>query len=327
MISNRKVAVTPLGGAGDWLRRHTRWLLRLGVVAVLVWWLVAGADLAELGGVLRRLPMGAFAMALGLGGLTLGIAALRWRMLMRAFGVQATPPLRVLLRLVTVGHFYNTFVPGAVGGDVVRGVIMRRAFESPWASYVVVLLERLLGLSALGVVLLAGLVVGPPLVEHTTLALWIGLLLGMGVLVGGAAMFTRRLQVAFRQLPKVTAPMRLLQAFGISFLGHLLVLVSFGLLANGLDLPLAPEALLVVVPLGLVASFLPIAIAGIGPREAALVGLLGLLGLPRSEALGLSLAYAAVLLVLAGVGGLIQLIAPGGDPGTTQSSAAALPPG
>lgn len=292
----------------DLLRRYGRWAVRLVVVAALAVWLLSADDLGALGAVLARLPLWTLGLALALGTLTLSIAALRWRMLMTAFGAAAPPPVPALLRLVFVGHFYNTFVPGAVGGDVVRGVVMRRAFETPWASYVVVVLERLIGLSALGVVLLAGLALGPTLIDRATIAFWIGVLLGLGVLIVAAALLTGRLQALFRRLPRLTRPGLLVASFGISFAGHGLSLLIFGLLSHGLGLGVGFTDLLLVVPLALVASFFPIAIAGIGPREAALVGLLGLLSVPRSEALGLSLAYAGMILALAGVGGVLQLL-------------------
>ena len=46
---------------------------------------------------------------------------------------------------------------------------------------------------------------------------------------------------------------------------------------------------------------------GIGPREVALVGLLGMQGIAKGDALALSLGYAATIIVLAAVGGLLQL--------------------
>ena len=65
--------------------------------------------------------------------------------------------------------------------------------------------------------------------------------------------------------------------------------------------------------LGLVAAVVPLAVAGVGPREIALVGLLALVGVSRESALVLSLGYAAVLIALAGLGGLLQLFGGGFD--------------
>ncbi|MEZ4469440.1 MAG: lysylphosphatidylglycerol synthase transmembrane domain-containing protein [bacterium] len=282
--------------------------LKVAAVGAIAWFLATSADLPALQAVLLRLPIPTLLAAIGLLGLALVVASQRWRMLMRAFGVEAPPPLGRVLRLTLVGLFYNTYVPGAVGGDVVRGVLVRRLFRHPAASYVVVLLERLIGLSALALVLGIGVLVGPDIVDRGTLLLWIGILAGLGVAIVAAALATGRLQALFRLIPPVTHPGQLGGAFAISFVGHGLSLAIFALLAHGLAVPVAPTALLLVVPLALVAAFVPLSIAGIGPRETALVGLLSLLGVPRPEALGLSLAYALTVLVVAGFGGLAQLL-------------------
>ena len=104
---------------------------------------------------------------------------------------------------------------------------------------------------------------------------------------------------------------------------HGLSLVAFALFNEGLGLGLSLGTLLVVVPLGMVASFVPVALVGVGPREAALVGLLGLLGVDRGAALAFSLGYAGAVILAALVGGLLQLLGQGGlqagpdEPGPT----------
>ena len=67
--------------------------------------------------------------------------------------------------------------------------------------------------------------------------------------------------------------------------------------------------LTVIVPVALVASVVPLAIAGVGPREVALVALIPLLNLGTEEqALLLSVGFAASNWVLGGCGGLLQLM-------------------
>ena len=66
--------------------------------------------------------------------------------------------------------------------------------------------------------------------------------------------------------------------------------VVLWILAHALDLEVSFLALLVAVPLALFVGRLPIAIAGIGVLEGALVYLLGLFGVPPAEALSLALA-------------------------------------
>lgn len=322
-------------GRSGW-RRHGPLLLRLAALAAIAFWLLRATDLADLGNALRRIPAAAVGIALLLGGANLVVATFRWGLVMRAFGARALPPFGTVLRLFLVGLFYNTFVPGSVGGDVLRGVLSQRVFERPTASYVVVVVERLVGLSALAVVFLAGVAASPDLVDVSAALPWVAGLAALGLVVLAAARISGRLARWWSLVPPVEDAGRLIGAFALSFVGHLINVTIFWVLARGLDLPLGPLQLVVVVPLALVAAVVPIAVAGIGPREAALVGLLGLLGVAEAEALAMSLGYAAVLLAMAGSGGVLQLLgrgagitgpAPPSGSDTSRSSGAGPPPG
>ncbi len=301
-------------------------LVRGVVLLVAGAWLFWGADYDKLGAAFARLPLWAVAGALAVGGVNMVVAGVRWRLLMRGFGADPLPPLRTLVRLFLVGLFYNTFVPGAVGGDVVRGVVSRNHFDNPTASYVVVVVERLIGLSALGVVFLAGLLLGPEIVDTREALPWLLGLAGLGVAILAVARFSGRLAQWWSLVPEVARPWDLAGAFAISLGGHGLNVLIYLLLAVGLALPVGVLDLVVIVPLALVASALPISIASLGPREIAVVALLAPLGVAKADALALSLGYWGVLISLAGAGGLVQLVVTRGSD-TSKSSAADPPPG
>ena len=269
-------------------RRWGKLALRIIVLGAVAWWVVRSADLEAFGAVLARLPVaiGLMAFVIAMGNMVL--AGFRWRALMVAFGARDLPPVVTLVRLFLIGQFYNTFVPGSVGGDVVRGVVSRTCFDSGAASYAVVASERLLGLSALGLLFLFGFAAGPPIVDLAAIWPWIAAVIGLGVVVLVAGRLGHRLARIWAQIPRIVAPRGVVIAFGISVLGHGLTLGIFWLLAQGLQIEIGFTAIALIVPLGLVASIVPIAIAGIGPREAALVGLFGLLGVARESALALS---------------------------------------
>ena len=288
-------------------RRWLPWVLKGAVIAALAIWLLRGDDAATLWHAARRLPAVAICASLVLAVGLMTVGAVRWGMLMRAFGATGVPGALTLLRLVLVGLFYNTFIPGAIGGDLVRGALSRRLFDNKATPYVVVLLERLIGLSALGVIFLFGVAVGPQLIDMRPIWPWIAALIGGGLLLGIVALLTGRLPRLFKRLPVVHHPAQLAGAFAISFVGHAFSVGIFWVLVWGLGLPIDLTVLLQVVPLGLLAAVIPLAIVGIGPREVALVGLLGLHGIAKGDALALSLGYAATIILLAAVGGLLQL--------------------
>jgi len=85
------------------------------------------------------------------------ITFVRWHALVRAQHLPLTLP--AALRLGLVGYFYNTFLPGSIGGDAVKAYCLARAQERRTVAVATVLFDRLLGLWALAalVALLGGL--------------------------------------------------------------------------------------------------------------------------------------------------------------------------
>lgn len=290
-------------------RRALPWIARLLVPVLFVVWFVGFADREAFLAALADIPAWSLAPAFALGGVAMSLGGVRWRLLMRALGARALPSVGTAVRVFYVGLFYNTFVPGSVGGDVVRGVVSRHNFEHPLASYLVVVLERLIGMTALGVVFLCGLLWGPDVIDLDAVLPWIGGLLALGVAVAVGAVASGRLARWWRRVPRVDRPADLIGVFALSALAHVLGVATVGVLVAGMGLPLGPAELAFVVPLASVAAVLPIALAGMGPREAALVGLLKLLGIPPEQGLALSLGVAAVSLGLALLGGVFQLVA------------------
>lgn len=77
----------------------------------------------------------------------------RWYLLVRALDLPFT--LRNAVRLGLVGTFYNTFLPGSVGGDFVKAVFIAQGHPGRKASAVAtVIADRLIGL--FGLILFAG---------------------------------------------------------------------------------------------------------------------------------------------------------------------------
>jgi uncharacterized protein (TIRG00374 family) len=80
--------------------------------------------------------------------LTLPIAGLRWYILLRTQNF--TLPLRQAIQIVSAGAFFNTFLPGAFGGDLVRGVyIVKLAEKRRTIAVLSLLIDRILGLAGL----------------------------------------------------------------------------------------------------------------------------------------------------------------------------------
>ena len=89
-----------------------------------------------------------FVLGAALWGVLLVLASVRWRVLLRAVGIQTT--FANALRLCFVGYFFNNVMPGVTGGDVVRGALITRGLESQrWRAALSVIVDRVVGLIAL----------------------------------------------------------------------------------------------------------------------------------------------------------------------------------
>lgn len=87
----------------------------------------------------------AFALAWYLAGVMLAFG--RWRLLVRALDLPFS--LRDAFRLGWVGMFFNMVIPGAVGGDIVKGAYIARQQHHKEKAIASVVIDRLVGLIGL----------------------------------------------------------------------------------------------------------------------------------------------------------------------------------
>lgn len=309
--------------------RWIRWGIRLALLGLLGYWFQTELARDAIKNLSQISLLGLMEMAI-LSLFLMVVSSFRWKQLIVAFG---NPPQSVwlLLKLSLVGHFYNTFVPGAVGGDVLRAAVTSEFYAKKKTSYLVVFLERFLGLSCVCVLLGMGLFAQPN--SNSTL---VKILVALGLLsiVGIAILlfnWQRLLGFATPYLDAVTNRTRVLHALALSMLGQVMTLLLFALICQqfGISLPLADYCF--IFPLGLLASVLPISILGAGARELALVSLLVSKGeTSQVDAISVSTAYLGCLWFLGITGGMLHLISGGlktatTDSDTIQSSESSLP--
>ena len=110
------------------------WIIRwLGTFAGIAY-VASLIDIDDVKGAFGRIEMGALLLAILLVALNVVAGALRWRVLLTAYGADTRPSLPRAVQLYFVSFFYNNFLPGAVAGDVVRGVVTRNAFGDRGAT-------------------------------------------------------------------------------------------------------------------------------------------------------------------------------------------------
>lgn len=304
----------------------------LGTVGAMLW-IATRVDLAAARDALGRIPAITFVLAIVLVAGNVVAGALRWRVLLRAYGAVRLAPLAELVRLYFVAFFYNTYLPGAVAGDVGRGVVTRDAFaaEGATGALAVVLVERALGLFGLFALLGAGLVAARGELDRGVLWWWTVLgSAGSFALVAAIPLARRlgphlpaRLAAITDRLPALRDGRAFAVAIALSVATQALVAVAGWVLLAALA-PIDLAGSLLVVPLAAATAFLPITVGGAGAREAVYVALCGrLFGMSEANALAASLGLWLAHLIVGAAGGVAQLARrrprltpPAGPPGS-----------
>ncbi len=81
--------------------------------------------------------------------------AWRWQLLLRIQNIHIR--LRDAFRLTYIGFFYNAFMPGATGGDVIKGYFVTRITEHKAEAVTTVLLDRIIGMVAMAILCVGAL--------------------------------------------------------------------------------------------------------------------------------------------------------------------------
>lgn len=248
------------------------------------------------------------------------LSALRWRLTAARLGVAI--PARRAIADYYLAQLLNQTLPGGVVGDVARAVRTRAGADLVRAGQAVVI-ERMAGQIALGLVTATGLVVavavpggivlpavgGDDLAQGVAAAIAVAAALALGLLA------VRRLRRAVASFLDATRRALLAPgvwqrqlALGLSIVAANLATFAFAARATGTDLPL--EGVLVLVPLVLTAMLLPLSVGGWGFREGAAAALFPLVGAAASAGLAASIAFGLVVLAAA-LPGLAVLLLPG----------------
>jgi glycosyltransferase 2 family protein len=283
-------------------------------------WIALTVDLGKATSAIARIPIATFVLACALVAANVVAGAVRWKVLLRAYGAARIPRFARLVYLYFVAFFYNNYLPGAVAGDVGRGVVTHEAFDEEGATgaIAVVFVERAQGLFALFALLALGLAVAGGTIDSTALWWWTVLgCAGSCVLVGAIPVARRLAPFLPRPLAKIADRLPALRdrgafaaALGLSVVTQALIALAGWQLLAALG-PIDLGASLLVVPLAAATTFLPITVGGAGAREAVYVALCGrLFGMSEADALAASIGLWGAHLVVGAAGGVAQLFQP-----------------
>ena len=289
-----------------------------------------------------RLSAQHWLVALGCCGIPVILGGLRWRRALRVQGLDVG--VGAVIRVSFVAHFFNAFLLGSTGGDVVKAWCASRwTRERRAEAALTVLVDRLVGTLALLVFAVAMIPLAWRAPDGTGLFLAHSSYPAVAVLVGSMAAVAAGLVLAafhtdwlaagsaaarmLGRLPRGESLARALAAcrlFGrdrtylpvaaaYSIVINVAIVGTFLAIASGIGLEVPARVLWFVVPAVVCIAALPVTPSGLGVRENLLVSLLALPEFPgvrHGEALALALLAYSANLAWSAIGGLVYLLKP-----------------
>lgn len=292
------------------LRRALVIAAQSAVSVVLLAWMFRDADFRQnaFAVLMQARPGWAIAALLSAGvGALLGIV--RWGLFLRMTGIRISG--WQTLRIGAVGLFFNSFLPGAVGGDAVKAGWLAARGHGLAPATLSAVMDRLSGLGAL--ILFSAVFMGArwawltrsPAVSALAHVLW-GYLLGVVLLL--SLSFAAASRGALDHLPENIPGRKTLVEWGatyglflacwpvtllaasLSVVMLALYFLTFYFSARALDLQVPVLDFFALMPIVDLVAAIPVSLGGFGVREGAFVTLLGqLLEIPAAQAVSLSL--------------------------------------
>lgn len=257
------------------------------------------------------------------------ISSYRWKFLSAALGFKLS--LREFYDYYLIGMFFNLFLPGAIGGDMLRLYYLAKSTGRRKREALLTLLaERGVGLVAL--LLLTSAVCLMPAIQGVSLTLPIKLpllntlhfdlrilLFGLscGLLSGYVALWLIPQEKLIARFPKLSILSQakvywanlplLLKSVSMSVFVHAMMVVMHLLIAHALNVYVDPLYMTVVYGVVSLASVLPIAFNGFGVREGTYLLLLTKTGLTPDTAMAFAFYWVIISTCTSLIGGLVLI--------------------
>jgi uncharacterized protein (TIRG00374 family) len=253
-------------------------------------------------------------------------AAVRWQILLRVQKIRLSLPR--LSGLFLIGMFYNQFLPGGTGGDIIKSyLLLKETAEHKAGALLAVVFDRLIGLVALVAITVTLVSLRFDLLSRTPETrnlLWL-LLFVLGISISALiASFVVSGFNLFHLLPRkfpgrdklieIAAAYHLYArhwvatffAFAASLVAHLATFTTFLCVAYAFHAGVKLIDFFAVLPVERTLTALPISFAGVGLREQILqIMLHNLCGVPVAVAKLIGTMSFLVILVCCAPGGIV----------------------
>ncbi|MCE5312484.1 MAG: flippase-like domain-containing protein [Nitrospiraceae bacterium] len=307
------------------MNRFIALIVKLAVSAALIYLLASKFGLHGIFQTIKGMNLYVFAAAVVMYWLATFVSCLRWRLF-----IPHKVSINRLFSFYLIGAFFNTCMPGMIGGDAVKAYYLNKELKSSSSndpeskettdlssgvvSVASVFMDRYMGAVCLITLCLAGLPVGYAYISSTPLV-WLLPAVAAVFVIASAMIFCFKAGTRFEWINRSYRYFDqykrksdvLLKAYGYSLVVQLMSIVSAYIVALGLGINQPFIVFFVFFPLIIFVSMMPISISGIGLREGAFVVLLGTVGTAPEKAVAISLVW-FLSVAAAGLAGLVEYL-------------------
>ncbi len=292
------------------MKKILGFILKLLISAGLLYIFLSRVDTGTVIITLKKTSIRLFALAFFIYICTVFIAAKRWSL----FLPQGLKYFQ-MVSLCFVGSFFNTFLPGIVGGDAVKAYYLYKHTGKGTGSVSIasVFMDRYMGMIALACIALIALIIGHAYLKGTDIMWFISAFL-IGLLFTSLILWKvnwgriKFLSDVYTPLMEYKAKKGIIsKGLLLGFIVQCANIIGVYILSHSIGLNVPIVYFFVFIPIIGVASSIPVSVAGLGIREAAFVILFSKAGLPSAEAVSLSLLVFTLMCMVNALGGIEYL--------------------
>jgi uncharacterized membrane protein YbhN (UPF0104 family) len=235
---------------------------------------------------------------------TMLFSTIRW-----LYFVKTKKSFLELFELYMIGTFFNLFMPGTVGGDVIKVYYLYKEENRKTEPLVSVFMERYMGLCALMTISSIGLIFGYEYIKGTNITMLFCLTLSLFI-IGTLFVVYFPYEKLYSKLERARLTIRsyfsdiktILVTYCLSLIVQGIGVIVVYILSKGLSIELNIKYFLIFIPLITVISMLPVSLSGFGVREYSFFYLFGKFGVPQEKAVGLSLMWFFTMIITGIIG-------------------------
>jgi uncharacterized membrane protein YbhN (UPF0104 family) len=268
--------------------RLLKLLLKLAVTTACIWYVSGKIDFAKTGAALQYTNWFFLLLAFIAFIVSKLLSAIRLNIYFRNIGIHLSEKQNI--KLYWLGMFYNLFLPGSIGGDAYKVIVLTKKYAIPYKkTTAAVLLDRFSGLLGLGLILAAYsfFVLDNSLYVILTIT---GTIMAVVILYCVVKFWLKDFTQSF--LPTLLLGI-LVQATQV---------VCAYLIVAALGIPATATDYIFIFLVSSVVSVLPLTIGGLGIREVVFLEGSKYFGLMRETAVVISLLFYFITLITSACG-------------------------